>query len=228
MSGFINPIKCGYYQWEYGGGKFEVCLRPNGVFYCDIYQAEGKWSLSNEKESESGQDLNADLILSVDWSNYGKYVFQVPANDNSGDSALMGNVLGNTSNWRKLQFVREFSQTEKFLLGDGLGSVWRFEWAKGNVGEVEFRFDTYNHFISRNFPAHSHWTISADDTIDISWGQYGDYELRLEQSESSDLIVLSGSKKGQPSNWRKAFWVCNLNPEDLTNTTAHDHSHSHG
>jgi hypothetical protein len=46
-------------------------------------------------------------------------------------SRLMeGGMVGNSSNWRKAQFVRNFSETELKLLNGG--SVWNLEYDKGS------------------------------------------------------------------------------------------------
>jgi len=144
----------GVYDWSYAGGSFQVALRPNGTFYCEKYPAQAKWQVVDNK-------------LQVDWKNFGQYEFVI-----GSSSVIEGSLVGNPSNWRKMSFARAFTETETALLGAGFGSVWDFAWEGGSF-EVEFRVDGYNHFICQSYPAHSHWNISEDQTVNVNWGQYG-------------------------------------------------------
>ena len=153
-------------------------------------------------------------------------------------SRLMeGGMVGNSSNWRKAQFVRDFSEMElKFLNG---GSVWNFEYDQGSFevthqirifqllssltrsnAQVEFHSDGANHFVCKQYPAHSHWTMDGNRII-INWGSYGDYELTMDATGSS----MAGHKKGQPDNWRRATFLRSLGPEGLASAPHHDHDH---
>ena len=146
--------KFGVYEWTYAGGSFTVALRPNGTFFCALYPAQATW-----------QAVDGGLL--VDWKNYGQYEFTAESN-----GVIEGSVRGEPSNWRRMAFKREFNETEMALLGAGFGSAWNFEWEKGAF-EIEFRVDGYNHFVCPQYPAHSHWSLTDDQTIQINWGQYG-------------------------------------------------------
>ncbi len=50
---------------------------------------------------------------------------------------LEGGVAGNTSNWRKAEFVREFTPGEQRLVNGG--SVWNFEYDQGSFEVVSGR-----------------------------------------------------------------------------------------
>ena len=51
----------------------------------------------------------------------------------------------------------------------------------------------------------------------------GEYEMRLAENGTE----LTGHKKGQPSNWRRATRLRSLTSESLATLPAHDHSHEH-
>ena len=87
-----SGLNFGYYEWIYAGGKFQVILRPNNVFYCDIYQANAKWQL----------DPTSNKLI-IDWKNYGIYEFDV-----QNASELTGNAIGNPVNWRKMRFIKVY------------------------------------------------------------------------------------------------------------------------
>ncbi len=148
-------VKFGVYEWTYSSGKFIVALRPNGTFYCEKYSAQATWTVTDSK-------------LYVDWKNYGQYDFTLTAAVDTID----GHVHGDASKWRKMTFLRDFNETESAILGAGFGTVWDFAWEKGSF-EIEFRVDGFNHFICKTYPAHSHWSLSEDQTVSINWGQFG-------------------------------------------------------
>lgn len=87
----------GVYTWEHPGGKFEVCLRPNFVFYCQSFPAAATWSF---------QDNN----LTVNWKNYGNYELTL------GASGFEGSVVGIPAKWRKMTLLRPLSDAETALL----------------------------------------------------------------------------------------------------------------
>jgi len=146
----------GVYEWAYAGGSFTVALRPNGTFYCEKYSAQATWNVVDSK-------------LQIDWKNYGQYEFST-----SDSGAFEGSARGDSANWRKMTFLRAFNEIEMAILGAGFGSVWSFAWEKGTF-EVEFRVDGYNHFVCQAYPAHSHWSLLDDQTVYITWAQYGTY-----------------------------------------------------
>lgn len=152
MSGFA----LGVYRWTYKNGAFNVCFRPQGVFFCSKYPSNASWT------------VNADALV-VDWKNYGTYEF--PLKDDL--TSLDGHATGKPENWRKLEFVREFSAGERLLLGDGFGSAWDFQYEKGHF-EVRFQCDGFNHFVCPQYPAHSHWSMDEETgDILVNWGSYG-------------------------------------------------------
>jgi hypothetical protein len=110
------------------------------------------------------------------------------------------------------------------------------------AGEIEFRADGHNHFVSSGFPAHSHWTMQEDGKVDLDWGKYGrwfsllagsspfmygwlagKYELQI----NADAQSMEGSKAGQPGNWRRVRFIRPLGTDALSSVPSHDHSHSH-
>jgi hypothetical protein len=82
--------------------------------------------------------------------------------------------------------------------------------------------DSFNHFVCPDFPAHSHWKMTSEDSLEINWGKYGEYELTFDPATGS----WTGNKKGAPSNWRKASFMRALTPEALS-ASSHDHAHEH-
>lgn len=181
-----------------------MVFRPQGVFYCPKYPAKATWHLHDGK-------------LLVNWGKFGNFEF--PLTDNLDN--LDGWAANSQTNWRKLAYKRDFNPTERALLGEGFGSIWNFEYAKGSF-EVELHCDGYNHFVCKQYPAHSHWLSTDDGLVQIFWGQYGDYELRLDESTGS----FAGCKAGQPTNWRKMHFLRNLTAE-AAEAASHDHSHDH-
>jgi hypothetical protein len=152
-------FRVGVYRWSYKGGQFDVSFRPLGVFQCSKYPGEANWN------------VNASNLLTVNWKGFGCYEFPL-----SGGSTIDGYAQGNTSNWRKIEFLRDFSLTEQLILGEGFGTAWDFVYDKGSF-EVELRCDSYNHFVCPQYPAHSHWTLDdAGEVVSINWGKYGKKE----------------------------------------------------
>ena len=132
-----------------------MCLRPNGVFFCPSFQQESTWAVNDAK-------------LHVDWKKYGTYEFMP-----KGAAGLWeGSAVGNAENWRKMTFLRPFSDAEALVMSGAGGSAWEFQWEKGAF-EVELRCDGYNHFHCPQFPEHSHWSFDATvpNKVLISWGK---------------------------------------------------------
>jgi hypothetical protein len=121
--------------------------------------------------------------LEINWGKkYGNYTLI-----RTSETALEGSVSGNPSKWRKMNLIRPFSPAEQLMLGEGGGSVWEMSWEKGVVGEIEFRGDGFNHFVSK-YPAHSHWSMNADGKVTLDWGKYGKYTNSHATSEVTSLI----------------------------------------
>ncbi len=147
-------MSLGVYEFLHAGGSFHVALRPNGFFFCAEYAAQATWQVVGSN-------------LYIDWKNYGQYEFAVV-----NPVSLDGSVIGDSSQWRKMVFLRPFNRTEMAIMGQGFGTVWNFEYEHGSF-EVEFRCDGFNHFICETYPAHSHWNLTEEQLIAISFGQYG-------------------------------------------------------
>lgn len=168
----------GVYDFAHPGGTFDVHLRPGGRFFAPLFQARASWSLAEDQR------------LLIDFQKYGRYELTRL----EGSAEFEGSAVGDPSNWRKMKRRRPFSEAEAKLLD----SVWELQHPGGSF-PVEFRADGFNHFVSKDFPAHSHWSMTGD-TVYINWGAYGEYELILDDAGDS----MAGSVKGQPENWRKA------------------------
>lgn len=134
----------------------------------------------------------------------------------------VGSVSAQPDNWRRMIFARPLSAFELCMCNGA--SVWNFQWEKGSF-EVEFHADGFNHFICHKYPAHAHWSMTSDGKITINWGSYGEYELILD----AEKMAMTGHKKGQPMNWRKAQLVRFFSPQEFAASlrTPHDHSHDH-
>lgn len=208
MSSFASAgSAAGSYVWSYKSGSFPVTLRPNGVFFCKDHMAPATWTTDP-----------ATSALLVDWSKYGKYAFTA-----SGEGQFEGSIVGNADSWRKMKFVQPLTPAEALLLGEGGGSVWDWEYAGGTF-EVEFICDSYNHFVCKEYPAHSHWSIdTASNKVAVEWDKYGSYDLVIDPATGS----MSGSKRGQEANWRKLHFKRPLAAQAMAGAPAHDHEHQH-
>lgn len=122
-----------------------------------------------------------------------------------------------------MEFLRPFSAEELLVQGEfGAGSVWNFEYEGGSF-EVQFMFDSYNHFNCPSYPAHSHWKMIDGKAVEINWGKYGNYELEVDEC----CGLMTGNKKDDKSSWRKATFIRPLTPADLEKSSSHDHDHNH-
>ncbi len=153
-----QTFRAGVYEWSFSGGAFEVELRQNGTFYCNLFKANSTWKVVNS-------------FLSVDWKEFGIYEFPL-VDDNL---SLSGGVKGDSSKWRQLKYLRSFNSSEKALIGDGFGTVWSFEYAKGSF-EVQFHIDRSNSFVCAKFPVpDAYWTYSSEENlVSIDFGKYGE------------------------------------------------------
>lgn len=86
--------------------------------------------------------------------------------------------------------------------------------------QVEFHSDGFNHFVCKQYPAHSHWSLDGDQ-VTINWGSFGDYELTIDAAGTK----MAGHKKGQPDNWRRATFLRHLGAAGLASAPTHDHDH---
>jgi len=189
-----------------------VQLRSGGRFYCSRFQApRATWSLDPSCMSAAGgaantgfgppvHELTADLR--IEWGKFGKYSLEMDLLS----KAASGSAVGNPDSWRKMAFKRPFSTAELALFD----SEWLFMHAGGEF-KVEFRADCVNQFHCPSFPAQSHWRFldeSATPTVHISWGKYGEYEVKL----AEDGATFEGALKGTPSSWRrgKRLGACSI------------------
>jgi hypothetical protein len=198
----------GIYSWSYSKGSFPVEIRTyNNVFYCSQYAAGGStWSFEGDR-------------LKVNWKKFGDYEFELKSSE---PVKFEGYAVNDKANWRIMEFVRPYTPEELIVQGEyGAGSAWNFEYEGGSF-EIQFLFDSYNHFVCPSYPAHSHWSMSEGRVIDIDWGKFGKYQLQVDSATAS----MTGSKLGQPSNWRKASLIRSINPVDLE-ASAHAHAHDH-
>mmetsp|Transcript_371 Transcript_371/g.942 ORF Transcript_371/g.942 Transcript_371/m.942 type:complete len:199 (-) Transcript_371:252-848(-) len=187
----------GVYSFIYAGGEFPVHLRTQGRFFAPQYQARASWELDGN-------------TIKIHWAQFGKYELTTQDGIN-----WEGSYVGEPANWRKMVRKRPFSVAETKLFD----SKWMFEHPGGSF-EIEFRADGFNHFVCKDFPAHSHWRLVGDSpdepTLEIAWGQYGDYELKIDASGET----MTGSAKGEPSNWRRAKRISGVAAQE-------EHVHDH-
>merc|ERR1712080_767859 len=143
---------------------------------------------------------------------------------NPENKSMEGNAIPKSdaeNNWRKSRFNRELSATEKLLLGDGAGTQWDFEWAKGTF-DVQFKGDGYNHFKCPDFPAHAHWSLDGNE-IKINWAEYGNYQLTIDpETQTMDGGEIGGDKS-QETWWRKAKNPTKLADQKTTEFCEHHH-----
>jgi len=188
----------GVYDFEHAGGHFDVTLRSGGRFFCERFQAaRSSWKLEGN-------------LLTIDWGKFGKYALEFDTEFKTAS----GSAVGNPDSWRKMAFKRPFNAAELALFD----SKWMFMHAGGEF-EVEFRADSFNHFVCPSFPAHSHWLFkdeSVTPTVYINWGKYGEYLVKL----AEDGSTFEGSVKGKESSWRKGrrLGACSTG-------SVHEHSH---
>eukprot|EP00931_Biecheleriopsis_adriatica_P016552 TRINITY_DN12160_c0_g1_i1.p1 TRINITY_DN12160_c0_g1~~TRINITY_DN12160_c0_g1_i1.p1 ORF type:complete len:204 (+),score=46.73 TRINITY_DN12160_c0_g1_i1:54-665(+) len=195
----------GWYDLEWSGGKFEVCFRPAGTFFCPKFQAPAKWSMEGD-------------MIKIDWAKFGKYEMKFNPDDKTMEGNAVPKKEDDPKNWRKAAFNRPLSAEEAVILGDGAGSEWDFEWSGGKF-PVTFKADGYNHFQCDQFPAHAHWSLEGDQ-LKINWAEYGKYVLTVDAAAKT----MSGSSEGAPEDWRKASFLRNK-ISDATLTVACDAHH---
>jgi len=195
----------GWHEFSHPGGSFEVCLRPGGVFFCPTYHAASRWC---NKPGSS--------VIAIAWEQYGCYELEVTS---QSPFKLAGSIVGSPADWRKMEPRRALSAAETKLLGvRGTGTQWKFSYNGGEF-DVQFRADSYNHFICQTYPALAHWNLGGDnaDELTIDWGKFGTYELRLNGAAGSG----EGSLKGSPTDWRRMTYICDLPPAVAGEKCAH-------
>mmetsp|Transcript_57412 Transcript_57412/g.168096 ORF Transcript_57412/g.168096 Transcript_57412/m.168096 type:complete len:205 (-) Transcript_57412:105-719(-) len=55
-------------------------------------------------------------------------------------------------------------------------------------------------FLAPRFQANARWAVTADGTLQIAWGKYGNYELSVANAEAREF---SGSLIGDAAEWRR-------------------------
>ena len=84
--------------------------------------------------------------------------------------------------------------------------IYNFAWSGGTF-EVQLR--ARNIFWCPQFPAAATWAFSAEtQTLEIDWGKYGQYVLKVQGSE------LVGGVRGNESDWRKASFKRAFTPQE--------------
>lgn len=176
----------GVWDFQWATGNMAVEFRPDGIFYCEQYQAHSHWNLENG-------------VVSIDWGKYGKYELTVASDGRSMD----GSAQGNPGNWRKAAMVRSLTPAELCIMQ----TQWNFQHPQGSF-EVEFHAD--GHFNCPQFPAHSHWKMTDGVNLEIVWGKYGTYDLVVDGATKTFV----GSARGAPDQWRKGTWTKSMEPHN--------------
>ena len=191
----------GVYDFEHPHGVFDVHLRSKGRFFAPKFQCKAEWHAT-----EAG-------VLEIKFGKYGEYRLEIT---DPATRSFSGSAVGKPESWRKMKLKRPFSEAEKMLMD----SQWELEHPGGKFN-IEFRADGYTHFVCPDFPAHSHWSLTNDETptplLYINWGKYGEYELTI----AADGQTMAGSAKGKPDNWRKARRLGSLGEA----AAVHEHDH---
>jgi len=181
----------GIYTFEFANGSFDVHLRSDYRFFSPKFQARASWEVETKDV-----DGTTKVCLTIDWGKFGIYDMTL---EDPATKYFYGHKRGMPENWRKMTMRRKFSTAESSVMD----SVWELSHPSGNPFEVEFRADGFNHFVCKDFSAHSHWTLNnAEDAAPemyINWGKYGEYVLTV----AADGLSMAGSAKGKPDNWRK-------------------------
>lgn len=194
----------GVYDFTHAGGTFDVHLRPGGRFFAPQFQADSTWKMVDDKK------------MAIAWGNFGNYELAITGDESP--PAWEGSAVGDAKNWRKMKLKRPFSDAESKLFD----SVWDFSHPGGNF-EIQFRADGYNHFVCKDFPAHSHWSLTGNKLY-INWGSFGEYDLVLDDSGES----MKGSLKGNADSWRKGTRKGKLSPEQVADAVERTHTHGTG
>jgi hypothetical protein len=70
-------------------------------------------------------------------------------------------------------------------------------------GEFDVHLRSQERFFAPEFQARASWHTNLEgDTINIDWGKFGKYEMKLTDKETR---AFSGSLVGKPESWRKMF-----------------------
>lgn len=94
--------------------------------------------------ARSSWELTEDKHLLIDFGKFGDYRLAMTSAE---PPAFDGSAVGEPSNWRKMDFKSPFPVAYRKLMD----SVWNFE-HKGGSFPVEFRADSFNHFVCKDFP----------------------------------------------------------------------------
>jgi len=183
----------GWYDFEWSGGKFDVCFRPGGHFFVPEFQAPATWKLDGNQ-------------IKIDWKKFGKYIMKWDVGKKTMDGMLDKEGADPTKDWRKANFREPLSTVEKLLYGLGAGTEWELQWMEGSF-PVQFKCDGYNHFKCEKFPAHAHWSIDGDK-IKINWAAFGTYTLKIDAKNKTMYGAGDGAADPPAEHeWRKARWL---------------------
>jgi hypothetical protein len=132
-------VREGVYQFVHEKGYLIVSLRAYGVFQCEQYVTKSSWGITSNDS------------LFVDFGEYGKYeLFPVVDAEDPDSVEYEGHVVDQPRMWRKLVWVRPFTEFELLLYSGGTG--WHLTCPVGVSFEVEFRADSENHFMCDKLP----------------------------------------------------------------------------
>jgi len=183
----------GWYDFEWSEGKFNVCFRPGGHFFCPDYQSSAKWTLDGDN-------------LYIKWGKFGSYKMKFDSLSRTMEGIEDKEAADPAQDWRKATLREELSAVEKLLFGVGAGTEWTFQWTEESF-EVKFKADGYNHFSCAKYPAHIHWSLAGDD-LTINWGSLGTYKLKVDpQTKTMSGALVGAADPPADTEWRKASYI---------------------
>jgi len=199
----------GWYDFEWSGGKFDVCFRPAGHFFVPKFQAPARWKLDGDE-------------VKIDWGKFGKYIMKWDVGKKTMDGMLDKEGADPAKDWRKANLREPLSEVEKVLYGAGAGTEWELEWKEGSF-PIQFKCDGYNHFKCVQFPAHAHWSL-VGDVLTINWGEFGNYALKVDaENKTMSGAAVGAADPPADHEWRKAKWL--RDNTDMNTIEACDGSH---
>jgi hypothetical protein len=92
-------MECKWYSFIHDRGAFPVCFRPYGVFIAPDYPTSSSYSYGHNPHTNQ-------IDIQIEFGKFGKYAFS-SVDGNPGHFA--GSVLNEPSNWRKLEFLSDFT-----------------------------------------------------------------------------------------------------------------------
>eukprot|EP00320_Phaeocystis_rex_P006639 CAMPEP_0119061010 /NCGR_PEP_ID=MMETSP1178-20130426/4885_1 /TAXON_ID=33656 /ORGANISM="unid sp, Strain CCMP2000" /LENGTH=252 /DNA_ID=CAMNT_0007042175 /DNA_START=57 /DNA_END=815 /DNA_ORIENTATION=+ len=159
-------LPLGHYSFEWSGGIFRVQLRAAGTFWCPDFQEAATWAFEPET-----------MTLDIDWGKYGQYVLRFVNEGEGAQVSLAGSARGDESNWRKMHFVRPFSEQEQLVSG----SVWKMHFEEAEPLRVEFRAD--GRFMCPSCHPGKHTYALNGDDVTVNCCEYESCEFKLHVSD---------------------------------------------